>query len=89
MVSIAEQFDNYLNELHGKNEAELARKEKTWVDSNRANEQEYDSSGSESRERERHRKRKRRESLGGSDSAGELEESDNGHRKKAYRRKKR
>lgn len=95
VASIAEQFDEYLNELHGKNEADLAKKDKTWVDSKDAEGQKdgrkasRDWDRSESRERERRGKRKWNESLNDSEDSDGSDESEYWSKKKADRRGRR
>lgn len=89
VASIAEQFDEYLNELHGKNDADLAKSDKTWVDSKDAAGQKdgrkasRDWDRSESEEEEGRRKRKWNESLYDSEDS---DESEHWSKKKADRR---
>lgn len=91
VASIAEQFEEYLNELHGKNEADLARKEKTWVDGKDNEGQKGGKKSSwdwsESEERERRRKRKRNDNPDYSEDSDESNESDSWSKKKADRRR--
>jgi len=91
VASIAEQFDEYLNDLHGKNEADLAKSDKTWVDGKDVERQKEGRKASRDRDRSESRgrygrgKRKRNDSLDDSEDSDESDDLEY-RSKRGYRR---